>query len=1077
MNKSDKKSAVPIVRQSLFAAVVMVLGLLLGGQALAVDPDSVSFTLEGCRQESLPAGYDIEGNGFLCDVGAGVDGYTTGNLGKKWNELDLVPWRITTAAGNSAPATQTYDFVFVVDYEDVGAPGYDVITLPTLNTALSDSSCVLVYGPETELVPGFSGTDKSLYRDLKMTQAKNTTCVIDGQARLAVGSHLFPGASLHFNLGNDDDPPDTSGIGNKDVSIPVNEILPQEIDKTMLATQDTDFAWNITKGPNPATLSFGDTCARSGPLEEQVAIRVDWEILPGTPGMVTIVTNISATNPAARTITVHVADEIFAGTQSLDSYNCPAVDVPANTTQLVCTHTISAASDVTDLNDTAIATYIDKVTGVPVPGTTTATASAPIQPGNDTNTTAVISDSESISGTGLTFAVDSTSGAAVTCSPAIPTAPTTGPVVCTTGDQVGDGFVVFNKTVSLDEPRITSGTLSDTATLTGSDGFTASASANVSISSNAFVELKIIKRLNDDILQGEDEACFDFTVSDTDVGTDDVSRQICFDADDPLVKEVTITGLPPDTYTVTETPALGWAVDPVSDTQQQVDLNLPICSNTVTFNNQFAPANFANAQVQKVSDPPGFEAGWTFDLQWCDDLIPANCGESDYQTVSTLTSTGPGFATFLNSSQTANLDLVEGTYRIGEVTKPGWETPVATNCNDYVVDYPNSIGATFSCTYTNTKLGKIIIEKVTDPAGGTGFGFTDTIITPNSFTLDDGQMEIFLDVPAGIYEVTENDPTPAFDLVDLVCVDDFDQNGFNDNDSYEELLNLKAVIKLDPGETVKCTFTNRERGMVTVLKTVFNLVDPTQSIIFTLQGPGVNVTDNTFGDQDGILDFDMVKLIPGDTYTLCEEVPAAWSSFWKFQGNIVTPYNPDAPTQDLGNRCFDFTVAAGQTVSFVIDNQFPGGEARTPGYWKNWNRCTGGGQADNADRNGGPAEGFFLMEDVLPQTIGDLVVATCEVGVSILDTRSIDRGKKSANDAAYELARNLLAAMLNWTAGAGTCQEAQDAAVFGQALLADIDFDGTGSYLKPKPVRQQRQDALQLAYMLDEYNNNRLCPQ
>ena len=31
-----------------------------------------------------------------------------------------------------------------------------------------------------------------------------------------------------------------------------------------------------------------------------------------------------------------------------------------------------------------------------------------------------------------------------------------------------------------------------------------------------------------------------------------------------------------------------------------------------------------------------------------------------------------------------------------------------------------------------------------------------------------------------------------------------------------------------------------------------------------------------------------------------------------------------------------------------------GGEPRTIGYWKNWNRCTGGNQAAVAEANGGP---------------------------------------------------------------------------------------------------------------------------
>ena len=45
-----------------------------------------------------------DGGPFICPD----EDYTTGNLGKTWNELDLVPYRITLQAGNSAPANQQY---------------------------------------------------------------------------------------------------------------------------------------------------------------------------------------------------------------------------------------------------------------------------------------------------------------------------------------------------------------------------------------------------------------------------------------------------------------------------------------------------------------------------------------------------------------------------------------------------------------------------------------------------------------------------------------------------------------------------------------------------------------------------------------------------------------------------------------------------------------------------------------------------------------------------------------------------------------------------------------------------------
>jgi hypothetical protein len=201
--------------------------------------------------------------------------------------------------------------------------------------------------------------------------------------------------------------------------------------------------------------------------------------------------------------------------------------------------------------------------------------------------------------------------------------------------------------------------------------------------------------------------------------------------------------------------------------------------------------------------------------------------------------------------------------------------------------------------------------------------------------------------------------------------------------------------------------------------------------------------------------------------------------------NIVTPYNPDAsptdvPAQDLGIRCFNFTVEPGETKTFEVHNDFPGGDPRTIGYWKNWNRCTGGGQAANADRNGGAANGFFLVEDLLPQLIGDFNVTTCAQAVKILSKQD-QTGKNRANDAAYELAAQLLAAQLNLAAGAETCPAVQTAVVNGQSLLANnpINFTGSGSYLpssvKTATLKALRTQALGLAATLDRYNNGNLC--
>ena len=85
--------------------------------------------------------------------------------------------------------------------------------------------------------------------------------------------------------------------------------------------------------------------------------------------------------------------------------------------------------------------------------------------------------------------------------------------------------------------------------------------------------------------------------------------------------------------------------------------------------------------------------------------------------------------------------------------------------------------------------GTIIIRKVTN-AGGTGFAFTDVIEPPNTFSLDANENRIFNDIPAGLYTVTEEDPSLSpggFFLAHISC---------NDTNSSVDLPGRTATIQL-----------------------------------------------------------------------------------------------------------------------------------------------------------------------------------------------------------------------------------------------------------------------------------------
>ena len=248
----------------------------------------------------------------------------------------------------------------------------------------------------------------------------------------------------------------------------------------------------------------------------------------------------------------------------------------------------------------------------------------------------------------------------------------------------------------------------------------------------------------------------------------------------------------------------------------------------------------------------------------------------------------------------------------------------------------------------------------------------------------------------------------------------------------------------------------------TVIKTD-NGSAPLYAYTFVLSGSPASMSiSRTVAPPNGTLDFGQV--LPG-TYQLCElAVPAGTtSSLASFPGGSTDP--------NSGDTCAPITIASGEAKVIDVDNTRPGGDQRTIGYWKNWNRCSHEGSfVDRAAKTGN-----HLLEEFLAQTIGDLPVEDCVTAVMVLSKNGFD-GKSHNSDAAYNLAAQLLAAKLNVEAGAGTCTAATAAIADGQALLVSEDFMATGDYWKGgKDAATNRALALSLAATLDQYNNGNLC--
>jgi hypothetical protein len=298
-----------------------------------------------------------------------------------------------------------------------------------------------------------------------------------------------------------------------------------------------------------------------------------------------------------------------------------------------------------------------------------------------------------------------------------------------------------------------------------------------------------------------------------------------------------------------------------------------------------------------------------------------------------------------------------------------------------------------------------------------------------------------------------------------------------------------ATFKVAAGEDVVCTYTDVKRGAAKVIKTV-NGQPPTGSQAFTFQlrqGASTIDTGTTLESavanaaNGGVINFTTL-LVPGNTYQLCEIVMPGWtSSLGTFVPNSFIPPDGVAANPNVDNSivCVNFTVGAGETKTFTVDNTPPpGGRALTIGFWKNWASCSGsnGKQKPVLDQtlasfpiaSGQTTHGVY---------IGDLYVDTCQEAIALLNKSDVITGKKMSSDPAYNLAAQLLATELNFQAGAGKCGAAITAEQQAQALLKKYHFNGTGSYTSG-PKKFSAADAAlanQLAKTLDDYNNDRLC--
>ena len=588
--------------RSMAAKFLFLIGLMmeLAGVSLAQDSTFVSFSFQGCRNDgsiTLPNANPPYAGQYICPDSA----YTGGELGKGWNELDLVPYRLTTTATRRAQSPQTYTVTIAAGYlTNSGNAGYDIISVPTLNASLSDASCsALSAGPQTigpSVTQGQGGDKKTILRNLTIKQYARSNCVYDWYQRLAMGSHLNAGASLHsyfFDQGYENN---NCHGHNSDIPIMVGSSPAFSVSKTMNAVENTDHDWAVTKTA-PSQVMFPNVCSlnqNSTPIQ----VTVSWQYLPADPYNISVSSTVAVSNNTHRPLNVSITDNIYSGsdqTIQIGSETGSVTNLAPNTQGInvpLAPSSLKTPIGPTTFNDVAAATFTDPVFGDTFPGTATAQTGVSDNGGQVYDLDSTINDTETLTGSVLAFSTDSFAPAIGTFDNGyIAGTGTTGPVSWTSNSQASDGSVTFNKTISFTGAAgvLTSGDLADTATLTGSDyattGLKRKFSADVKIVTDARVALTIQKNI--DFAPSSGSQTFNFHVKTSATATNDVTTaSITFNwPADGTSKTVVVPDLAAGSYYVTEDSATGWTYDPTNSTPQTT-ITLPSCGGNVVIANK-----------------------------------------------------------------------------------------------------------------------------------------------------------------------------------------------------------------------------------------------------------------------------------------------------------------------------------------------------------------------------------------------------------------------------------------------------------------------------------------------------------
>jgi uncharacterized repeat protein (TIGR01451 family) len=351
----------------------------------------------------------------------------------------------------------------------------------------------------------------------------------------------------------------------------------------------------------------------------------------------------------------------------------------------------------------------------------------------------------------------------------------------------------------------------------------------------------------------------------------------------------TLTAIvPAGEHTVSETmPASYWLPSSIVCDDSDSTGHTPSASATFrvaageTVRCVFTNRGYGRVRVSKVSQP---------------------AGATGFEFVETVGTNPPNAPYSIDDGQTLGGYGPAGLQRVfTEQPKAGWQL-AGVDCGGHpnavidgaTVTFTPAVGDDILCTFTNVEVpqnGTIIVVKETNPDGDpTLFEFSGAL----SGSIGDGQ-SLTAQVPPGEHTVTETLPAWFWKTYSVVC-DDADSTGSATSSS--------ATFRVDPGETVICTFTNWGSAFYEYRKVTIPAGG--QDFPFVRSGSSVVIT---LDDQQGAVTSSLAG-----TRTVTEQVPDGWRL-------VDISCDDPAATGDVGMATATYSLVPGQRVVCTFTNE------------------------------------------------------------------------------------------------------------------------------------------------------------